>query len=696
MGKVTLLSGNAAVAYGVKLSRAQVISTYPITPSTTIVEYLAEFVARGELKAEYIHPEGEHSAVAAALAAAAAGARSFTATSSQGLGYAYEIVAQAPAFRAPFLMAIADRTLGWYWSLQSDYSDIMPTRDLGWLQFFAESVQECLDAPMILYKIAENENVLLPVMLSLDGFNLTHSTEPVSIPSQEDVDDFLPSRKMYKHTLDPSVQDTFLDHRLPPNAHTIYRRIFEDTFERSKKVIYEVTREFTERFGRDMYGLIEEYKTDGAEILLLTMGSMTTAAKRAVDALRRENIKAGLIKFRFFRPFPEEEIIEVIEKNGVKAVGVVDRAVSHGSRRGPVAQDVLSTLYKLKDRPSFINFIAGMGGEDISIEDFKTMFKYLNNATTGDKATVSTIFMEKEPVIEKQRFTYKDKMLGGGSYLCPGCGIALFAKYVFSKLGKNTLVVVPPSCYSVGIPRVSGVPNILANFAAPAAFARGYKRAYLIRGSKTRVVVIAGDGCAADIGLQSLSSAAEANEPILWITYDNEAYMNTGIQRSGTTPYAAWTTTTPVGDVWKGKNVFPKDMISIMMAHRIPYIATLSLAFTKDFEEKLQKALDVVDNNVGMAYLHVHAVCPTGWRFDPSKSIEVARLAVLTGVWPLLEIKNGVFNLTFIPPKLRPVKEYLQLQGRFAHMSEDQIKEVQNFVEKRWKSLMELHEKKLW
>jgi len=373
-GKVDLLSGNRAVAYGAKLSRVQVISAYPITPQTPIVEYLAQFIANGELDAEYIWPEGEHSAIAAALAAAMGGARAFTATSSQGLGYGFEVVAQAPAYRAPFVMAVANRTMGWYWSLQSDYSDSMPTRDLGWIQLYVESGQECLDSVIQLYKIVEDERVLLPAMLCLDGFHLSHSTEPVNIPDQRDVDDYLPPRKLYKHTTDPTESEGFAYANLPyASLHTIYRRIFEDIMQRTKGVIYEATKEFSEKFGRDSYGLVEEYHTDGAELLLMTMGSMSTAARRAVDELRSKGVKVGLLRVRFFRPFPSEELIKVVEKNGVKVIGAVDRAISHGASMGPLGIEAAAALYTMKNRPNMVNFIAGMGGEDVSTNDFRNM-----------------------------------------------------------------------------------------------------------------------------------------------------------------------------------------------------------------------------------------------------------------------------------------------------------------------------------
>ena len=700
MGKLALLSGNKAVAYGVKLSRVQVVSAYPITPQTPIVEYIAEFVARGELKAEYIHPEGEHSAIAAALAAAIAGARSFTATCSQGLGYGFEVIAQAPAYRAPFVMAVANRTLGWYWALASDYSDSMTARDLGWIQYYVESCQECLDMVIQLYRIAEDSRVLLPAMMCLDGFHISHSSEPVDIPEQSEVDDFLPPRRVYKHNADPEETNEYVFPVMPAPYHTPYRRVFEEVLERSKSVIKEVTKEFSERFGRS-YGLIEEYRTEGADYLLITMGSMTTAARRAVDAAREEGVKVGLIKVGFYRPFPREEIRGVIEREGVVAVGVVDRAVAHGMKHGPLGLDVLSTLYVMKSRPSVINFIAGMGGDDVSIKDFRKM---INTLKTGcSNSCVKTVFVEHEPRRRRGAIEFRNQAYVPGSQLCAGCGALLITRHVLDVVGRNSVIVFPPNCVSAAVAmhfpsNYIGAPCVLANFAAAAAYARGIARAFRVRGKggRVRVVAFAGDGCAADIGLQSLSSAAECGEPIIWITYDNEAYMNTGIQRSGTTPLKAWTTTTPVGRVWRGKREVPKDLISIVAAHKVPYIATASPAFINDLRSKVAKAIKVTEVGEGLAYIHIHSPCPTGWRFPESKTVEVARLAVLTGAWPLYEIDHGVLKLTIKPKELRPIKEYLRLQGRFAHLSDEEIEEIQRIINENWRRLLELDGRRIY
>ncbi|RSN72207.1 MAG: hypothetical protein DSO07_05805 [Thermoproteota archaeon] len=694
MGKVELISGNRAAAIGAKLSRVQVISAYPITPQTPIVEYLAEFIAKGELDAEYIHAEGEHSAIAAAVAASIGGARAFTATCSQGFAYGFECIAQAPGYRVPLVMAIANRTTGWYWSLQPDYSDIMPGRDLGFLITFCESVQEILDSIIQMYKITEHEKVQLPGMVSFEGFYLSHGTEAADIPDQAEVDDFLPPRKILPHVVDPELQPTEPFYLIEPWQHTIYRHIFERTLDRAKGIVEEVTKEYAEKFGRDVYGLVEEYKTDGADVALVSMGCLTTAARRAVDAMRSEGKRVGLIKVRFYRPFPSEKIREIVEREGIKALGVVDRAISHGAGMGPLGQDVASALYSLKSRPNLIDFVCGMGGDDVNVDDFRRALNRL--LEIADKEGVKELeFIEHPMKPERMLKTFENKLIAPGYNSCPGCGAILAFRHAAEILGKDTVFWYPPHCLGVANPQTAA-PILLANFAAGAAYGRGLYRAYKIKGRKTRVVVFAGDGGTVDIGLQSLSSAAEAGESIFFICYDNEAYMNTGIQRSGSTPLSAWTTTTPVGPRWRGKREERKDMLEIMIAHRIPYIAFASPAFMRDMRGKIEKGAKVIDNREGLAYLHIFAPCPTGWRSDSNTTIQLARLAVQTGVWPLVEVDHGVFRLTYKPKELRPVEEYLKLQGRFAHLTAEEISSIQKIVRERYQKLLEMDGKKLF
>jgi len=284
-----------------------------------------------------------------------------------------------------------------------------------------------------------------------------------------------------------------------------------------------------------------------------------------------------------------------------------------------------------------------------------------------------------------------------GNAACPGCPETLGLRYVGMALGDKAVLVVPAGCSSViqGIGPKNGfaIPTLNIVFAAAAATASGLARAFQRRGVDAQVVVWAGDGGTADIGFQALSGAAERGENIIYICVDNEAYMNTGIQRSGLTPYGAWTTTSH-----RGKKGHKKPMPEIMAAHRIPYVATASIGYPWDFIAKLRKAAKIK----GFKYIHLHAPCPVGWRFDPSLTIKIARLAVETGMWILYEYENGKLKLNppsdrlLDPSKRKPIEEYIKLQGRFKHLTEKDIEELKKYVEQNWaniKAMLEAQEK---
>ena len=693
MPEFDVMPGNKALAHGVRLARVEVIPVFPITPQTTIIEYLADFVANGELDAEYIHAEGEHSCMAMAVGASLAGARVFTATCSQGLGYMHEVVAQAVSFRTPLLLGVADRTLGWYWSLGPDYSDIMPELNLGWIVNFAETNQEVLDMTLQLYKVAEDYRVLLPAMMSLDGFYLSYSQERVWMPDQEVVDKWLPPYKA-PYPVDPTISDKFPTTSLPPPLHTTYRRLFEEVLQDARKVIEEVDRSYGKTFGRSYGGLVEEYKTEGAETLLVTMGSMTTAGRRAIDKLRSEGEKIGLVKLRFMRPFPDLEFRKIAE--GVKAMGVVDRMMLHGTRGGGAFQDLKSALYNSGIRVPVQGFVTGMGGEDIPIDDMYLMGKKALQAAERGRVEKEVEFVEhKFQAAAKPVAMDWGEPIFPGSDGCAGCGTSIIIRHLLKILGKDTIIINPPSCSGVNFGAVVRVPWILANFAAGAAYETGVYRALRKKGKADKVYITSysGDGGTVDIGLQSISGAAERGESMIWLCYDNEAYMNTGIQRSGSTPLFSATTSTPAGKVWPGKQVRRKNMLMIMAAHRIPYIATASLSYIPDLERKIRRAAEITRAGEGLAYLHIQQPCATGWYFPPEKTVEIGRLAVQTGAWPIVHIDHGDFKIDVKPKELRPIKEYLQPQARFRHLNDEQFEIIQRDAQYEWDALLELEKR---
>ncbi|ABL77949.1 3-methyl-2-oxobutanoate dehydrogenase subunit beta [Thermofilum pendens] len=279
-----------------------------------------------------------------------------------------------------------------------------------------------------------------------------------------------------------------------------------------------------------------------------------------------------------------------------------------------------------------------------------------------------------------------------GHAACPGCGATLLLRHVLKALGPNTYLVIPACCTSVIAgphPRSAfKVPVLHIAFAASAAAASGMVEALEKLGKPANVVVWAGDGGTVDIGLQALSGAAERGHNLIYICYDNEAYMNTGIQKSGSTPYKAWTTTTPTGNL-----SVKKDVPSIMVAHRVPYVATINPAYVNDLYYKLRKAAQIKG---GLKYIHAFSPCPVGWRYDSSLTVKVARLAVETGVWVLYEVENGMFSLTgpskalVDKSKRKPVAEYLRLQGRFSHLKEEDIAEIQRLVDEQWERIAEI------
>jgi pyruvate ferredoxin oxidoreductase alpha subunit len=366
MGKRTGIEVSIALADAVKLADCDVIAAYPITPQTHIVEHLAELVAEGELDAEYIPVESEHSALSACLGSAAAGARTFTATAGQGLELMHEVLYVASGMRLPIVMAVANRALSSPLSVWGDHSDAMAVRDTGWIQIFTENGQEVVDQTICAFRIAEDPRVLLPVMTHLDGFNLSHVIEPIEMPTEEEVCDFLPVRRN-PLTLHPSRPVAMGDFA-PPVVYTEAKWAQEHAMLSVKPVILEIWEEFARKFGRE-YKPVECYKCEGAKNLLFTMGSFSETAMTAVDKLRDAGVDIGLIRLRLWRPFPFEEFRAAVKN--AETLLVLDRCISSGGPGGPVASELKAALYSEEKKPRVVSFIGGLGGRDITVAGFE-------------------------------------------------------------------------------------------------------------------------------------------------------------------------------------------------------------------------------------------------------------------------------------------------------------------------------------
>ncbi|MFP3868451.1 MAG: transketolase C-terminal domain-containing protein [Desulfobacteraceae bacterium] len=366
MAKRIGIEVSIGVSHAVQLARTEAIAAYPITPQTHIVEELSNRVANAELEAEFINVESEHSAISACIGTSAAGARTFTATSSQGLALMHEILFIASAMRFPIVMAVANRALSSPLSIWNDHSDIMAARDIGWIQVFIENGQEAFDHTIIAFKIAEHRRVLLPMIVNLDGFILSHVVEAMELVDQETVDRFLPPYHPW-HQLDPKKPVTMGAFGMP-EIYAEAKMKHQVTLMNSYDHIIKVWQEWGQLTGRD-YHPVEHYKTEGAKLLLLTMGCLSEVAEIAVDELRDAGVPVGLLKLRLWRPFPFAALRQAV--NGAELLIVCDRALSVGGAGGPVLAEVRSVLYPISPHPKVLGYIIGLGGRDVSPEDFK-------------------------------------------------------------------------------------------------------------------------------------------------------------------------------------------------------------------------------------------------------------------------------------------------------------------------------------
>ncbi len=388
-----VLKGNGAVAEAVRLARAEVISAYPITPQTSIIEEIASMVSRGSLEAQFIKVESEHSALAGCIAAASAGARTFTATSAQGLALMHELIHWAAGGRLPIVLADVNRAMAPGWSIWTDQNDTLSQRDTGWMQVYCQSSQEVVDSVVQAYKVSER--VLLPTMVVLDAFFLSHTYEDVEVPEQVMVDRFLPPLEL-PHRMDME-RPAALGNLVFPDRYMEFREKMDLAHGVALGVWEEVGREWGELTGRP-YGLVEEYRMDGAELVLVTAATTASTARPVIDALREAGVPAGLLRLRVFRPFPAERIRAIL--GGRKKVVILDRNCSFG-HHGIFHQEIKSALYELPhgEQPVLHGIIAGLGGRDITPDDLHGM---LDGAWSG-KITAPVTWWDVLPVKDRER-----------------------------------------------------------------------------------------------------------------------------------------------------------------------------------------------------------------------------------------------------------------------------------------------------
>lgn len=378
MGKRVALTGNEAVALAMKQINPDVVAAYPITPQTDVVQYFSSFVADGQVTTKFVRVESEHSAMSAAIGAAAAGARAMTATSSQGLALMHEMLHIASSYRLPIVMAIANRALSGPINIHCDHSDSMNARDTGWLHLYCEDVQEAYDNTFIAMRIAEHPGLLLPVMVCYDGFIISHSLENLIVEDDELVRGFVGEYRPDRYLLDAqnpytmgplALYDYFFEHK---------RQQAEAMFG-AKPVVADASAAYGRLTGRQ-YDFLAPYRMEDAEIAAVVIGSTAGTARAAVDQLRSEGVKAGLLKVRVFRPAPMEEMVAALSP--LKAVAVLDRADSFAGFGGPLFTEIRSWLYR-RTEVALVNFIYGLGGRDVVVKDIRTVYEYLGKMAAG-------------------------------------------------------------------------------------------------------------------------------------------------------------------------------------------------------------------------------------------------------------------------------------------------------------------------
>jgi len=380
-GEKLVLSGNYAAAYAVKHAKVEVIPIYPITPQTTIVEKLVEFVENGELKAEIIHADSEHSAMAAAIGASAVGARVYTATSSHGLLYMYEMIWWASNARLPIVAGFVTRTIGPPWNIWSDHNDLLSIRDTGWIILFASNAQEIYDFTVQAFKIAENKSVRLPVGVAWDGFQVSHSYEPVEVLNEDEVTDFLPDPREIEPLL--NIEKPVTIGNIPVVTDNMkYRNDMWDSLEKARGIIREVFMDYCKLAGRDYVSLVEEYKVVDADTIFIAVGAISGDIKIAIDELRKRNEKVGLARIRVLRPFPHTDIVRLGKM--ANEIIVIDRDVSMGFG-GIIANEIRSIFYDHYIDTPVYSFIAGITGNEVTSTDCIEIYKLVKERKVKPK-----------------------------------------------------------------------------------------------------------------------------------------------------------------------------------------------------------------------------------------------------------------------------------------------------------------------
>lgn len=723
------LSGNEAAALAVKQIGYDIMGYYPITPSTQIAENLDLMGAKGEVDITMIPAEGEHSAAGICYGASAAGARAFNATSANGLLYALEQFPVQSGTRYPMVMNVACRTVSGPLSIKGDHSDIMFMLNTGWIILFAHSVQQVYDFNIIATKLGES--VSLPVVVAYDGFFTSHQKKrSYSFKSDEDVKNFVEKKKEKHDLLDLENPITIGSYMNEPDLINNRFQLYEAVTLAGKR-LDEIFKSY-ENLSQRHYEMVEEYKVKDAEIVMILLGSAFDTVTVAVDKLRKEGIKAGVITLNVIRPFPIDEVVKRV-KDKCKIL-VADRQDSYGANGGNLSLEVRAAFQRKKKNVEIKSVVYGLGGIDFDVSDGRWLFEQYDNlpdfsyygVTKGGKEKVQDNLLKK---IDKERTmlgitevknTGEGLMVKGGQInattampdriapghgACPGCGILVNLNLLLRAIENPVVLLFQTGCgmiITTAYPKTSfRVPYIHNLFQNGAATMSGIVEACKRRQEKGEIpkgdivfIMVTGDG-GMDIGMGSAIGTALRGHNMIIFEYDNGGYMNTGYQLSYSTPKGAKSATSHVGSLQYGKTFFNKDMPEIMAAANIPYVATVAECNPKDFITKAAKAAYYAKNQ-GMAYIKALSACPLNWNDNPATERAVIEAAVNCGYFPLYEVEKGITKLNYNHEnsnKKMPVKQWFSMMGRTRHLVKEEyssvVEEIQKEIDERFRKLKE-------
>lgn len=718
--KVCFANGNEMAVLAIRQIGYDLMGYYPITPSTQIAEGLDALKADGETDLIMIAAEGEHSAAGICYGASVGGGRVVNATSANGLLYAIEQFPVQSGTRYPMVMNVACRTISGPLSIKGDHSDIMFMLNAGWPILFAHLPQEVYDFNILALKLAEQ--VKLPVVVAYDGFFTSHQKRRcLGFVQEQTVRNFLGNKKESYPFLDMEHPITVGSYMNEPDLIN-NRYQLHLAMEQAKTLLPELFREYETMSGR-AYRVVEGYRAEDADLILLLLGSSFDTAMDAVDELRKSGRKAGLVTIHVLRPFPAEEVVTACRN--ASYLLIADRQDSYGGGGGNLSIEVRAAIQRYGGKAVVKSLVYGLGGKEFYAEDAVRMFEWLQNPDTPDfdyygvcpgndygqtaffrplaeeKTRVGATTVEKG---ENGQLVVKGgslnataavpKRLAPGHGACPGCGIPVNVNLLLRAIEDPVVLLFQTGCGMIvtsAYPQTSfKVPYLHNLFQNGAASLSGLAEICYRKQEKGEIppgdilfIMVSGDG-GMDIGMGSALGAALRGHRMLLFEYDNGGYMNTGYQLSYSTPKGAKSATSHVGEKQYGKTFFHKDMPQLMAATGIPYVATVAESNPSDFIKKAAKAAYYAKTE-GTAYVKAISACPLNWNDKPMTERKVIEAAVNCCYFPLYEVERQKTTLNYDPEKAGkkiPVLDWLSLMGRTKHLKKEEYTQVINDLQK--------------